>query len=237
MFRYVASGQSSTHEIKFLVGEEFVVPTEASYSLYRNDGTVVEGIENEPMTLGSFSTSAIITIPALANTQENPVDIRYLQVFYTYEGNKYDKVWFYQLRDTIFFPLDPDEVRAVLGSDVPDNYIDILGAYDQVKNDTTTNLDNILTGGSVLLPALIDAVKYKAAINASTSLETSIMQMEQADNTLYRRFEKIDFGAIRAELNARYSSALDRLNGTNVTNLTAPLYSTMAVGTDPVTGQ
>lgn len=238
MAKYVESTKGSSHRIDFIVDGEFVVPSAATYTLRKNDGTVVGGLEDETITLTSTSTSTVISVSGANNTATLPYELRYLEVAFTYGGAVYRSDIVYNLRTSIRFPLSVTDVEAVLGTSVPDGYIDILSAYDLVQLDAPeVNLGNILSGGTVLLPSLIEAVKYKAALDVAISIQNSMMQMEQADNTLYRRFEEIDFEGLRKQLSMRYSAALDKLLGVTSSNLTTPLYSTLAQGTDAVTGQ
>jgi len=238
MVKYVESTKASSHRINFIVDGEFVVPSVATYTLRKNDGTVVSSLEDVTITLTDASTSAVISVAGSANTATLPYELRYLEVSFTYEGAVYRSDLVYNLRTSIRFPVSHSDVEAVLGTSVPEGYIDILSAYDLVQLDAPEiNLGNILSGGTVLLPSLIEAVKYKAALDVAVSIQNSMMQMEQADNTLYRRFEEIDFEGLRKQLSLRYSNALDKLLGVTSSNLTTPLYSTLAQGTDALTGQ
>lgn len=237
MSKYVTAGSASVHHVDFLVGGELVVPTSASYTLTKNDGTALQ--TNSPLTVTSTTTGVDITISSGNNTVSLPNEVRYLSVKFVYGGTTYTIDQYYLLRSNTRFPLSPDDVRAVLGlqsSELDDSNIDILRAYDLVQSDVEdVDLAAVLSGGTALLPTLIEAVKIKAAMVSTVGIEASMFQMEQADNTLYKRFASVDFNAIRGDLSGRYSQLLALLADEDTT-AGAVTISQLAFGTDPVTG-
>lgn len=237
MPKYVANGTKSTHRFTFLVDGEPVVPFSANYTLLDNAKNVVGGLDEEDILLNTYSTSYVINIDAEDNETALPNGVRYLNVKFMYDDIEYSLNQYYLLRDDVDFPLSPSEVAAVMGVTVPDDYIDILHAYDLVQADvgSTVDLSLILQDGTELLPTLIDAVKYKAAILTSGGIENSMFQMEQSDNTLYKRFEKIDFMGLKNNLVALYNQALNLLLGKTDGGST-PTYSIIAQGPDAITG-
>lgn len=239
MAKYVAINTAYTYHVDFMVDGELVAPTSATIKITNNAGSVVGSFNNANITLSEGDVGANILIPQTDNQVTLPNEIRYIEVKFVFDGVTYTINDFYFLKEDVRFPLSPTDVLFVLGmtgADVDASMIDILSAYNSVKSDVgdLANLDAILEGGTSLLPTLIDAVKYKAAMQVSVGAQNSLMQMEQADNTLYRRFMEIDFAAIDAKVAGLYSDALYLLQGSPISS--APVISLMVVGTDPVTG-
>jgi len=239
MAKYVASNTSYNVRVEFKVDGEYVeIASDATYTLRDNAGAVVDGLSEEPIVGSSGRMFTVISIPSSANVKSLANEVRYLEVQYSYEGSDYTYETYYFIRDSMRFPLSPNDVRIVLGAmSVDDEYIDIFDAYRQVQDDAPdVNLEAILTGGGVLFSVLLDAVKYKAALLAGIGVQASMFQMEQADNTMYKRFDNVDFAGQAASIADLYAIALRRLTGVNSATSTYPL-STIALGTDPVTGQ
>lgn len=236
MAKYAENNKAYKYKVTFTVDGELIAPTTATYTLRDNEGLIVESLEEIPLV--NISTTNTIQIPAEANIVTKTVELRYVTIEFTYLNNSYTLEDYYYIRaNNLRIPVTPQEVQTVLGQDIPLDHIDIYEAYGLVQVDAVNvDLDNIITSGSELLPYLSAAVKYRAAMTASLSIETTMMQMEQADNTLYRRFEKVDFPSMREQLSLMYATALARLTGVTDGGVTQ-LYSTIAVGTDPVTGQ
>lgn len=239
MSKYVVDGNAHTLRFDFLVEGQAVEPTSAKYNVLKNDNTVVTSLSNQVITLSPGKTYANISVPGASNEATLVNELRYVNVEFIYQGKTYHTSQYYFLVENVNFPLSPDDVRAVLGvsaAEVPDSYIDILGAYNQVKAMVEVNTDTILQTGSALLPTLVQAVKYRAALTNAITIETSMFQSEQADNTMYTRFQKIDFAGLRNELLSRYNEALLKLDQIVDGGTGTVVYAIVAVGTDPVTG-
>lgn len=238
MSKYVVSGKAVSIRFDFLVEGQAVIPSSATYSVLKNDLTVVSGLNNQSLALAPDTNYVNVTVPDVANVSTLLNEVRYINVDFIYQGKTYNLSKHYFLVPAINFPLSAGEVRAVLGvseTEVPDEFIDILSAYEEIKTSVSLNVSTILTTGSSLLPTLIKAVKYKAALNCSIAIETLVMQSEQADNTLYLRFQKIDFAAMRQEILARLNESTRKLDNI-LDGGTTQIYGIVAVGTDPVTG-
>lgn len=238
--KYVKIGSDYTHQVQFLVGGEFVIPDQnlATVTITNNAGTVVGDFNAKEFSIPEGTSGLSIPITSLDNQNTLQNEVRYVDVDFVYNGAKQTISDFYLLRDIVKFPLSPIDVLNVLGlgNDLSSDQVDILAAYDSVKVDADpTNLDNILTGGGPILPYLINAVKYKAAMSLSVGAQNSIMQMEQSDNTLYRRFMEIDFDTIDAKIASLYQEALYKLLGSQAREAVA--ISQMFQGVDPVTGE
>ena len=240
MPKYVAANSPYVHHIDFMAGGELVAPSSATVTIKDNTGAIVGDFDAKTITLAEGQTSANILIPALDNVASLEYEVRYIQVVYTVNDLIYTSTKFYVLRDNVFFPLTADEVLASIGmmsGEFPEDQIDILSAYYSVQVDVGTEIDlnDILTGGTELLPILIEAVKLKAASLILVGAQNSMMQMEQADNTLYRRFMEVDFDGMGGKLSGRYGVLLSMLLGTTLgTGIT---FSATFQGADAVTGE
>lgn len=237
--KYAADGQTYVYHVDFHVNGELVHPSAASYTVRDNAGAIVNSLEDETITLGATDTGANITLNGTTNTGTLPNELRYIEVSFVYAAATYSAVDFYMLRANMRFPLKPDEVKAAVGlgsQEYPDDQIDIFNAFFLVQSEVTdVNLTTVLETGSANLPHLINAVKYKAALLLVPALQSATMQMEQADNTLYKRFMEIDFDSIAAGLAGLYSQAVNSLRGLQEPAI--PVLSLLAQGTDPLTGE
>ena len=240
MAKYVAINKASVQHVDFLVNGELVAPTSATLTITNNTGAIIGSWDEAPLTLPADATGVNIAISASDNQVTLANEVRYLDVEFVYEGITYSTQDFYILRTNIKFPLSSSDILTVLGmsdGDIPSDQIDILSAFMEVQADVGQEVDlsAILASGSALLPALINAVKYKAASYISIGAQNSLMQMEQADNTLYRRFEKIEWGTIDDKISKLYAAALFLLMGS--TESEGYALSGIYTGVDPVTGE
>lgn len=240
MAKYVPIGSDYTHHVDFIVNGELVVPTTANVTVTNNAGSVVGSMNEQTITLQQGQTGADILIAAADNAVTLENELRYIIVTFTLGSSVYIIRDFYFLKENTQFPLDPADVLSVLGmttGDIAADQVDILSAYQMVKDDAGEDVDTdaILATGSALMPYLILAVKYKAASFLSVGSQNSIMQMEQADNTLYKRFMEIDWDRIDRDISGLYANALWKLQGSPVTG--SQTYSLMIAGTDAVTGE
>lgn len=238
MTKYVQVSKAHAYKINFVVDGEPVTPSSAKFTLTRNDGTVMGGFDETALTIAAGATSYTVAIPGSANAATLDSELRYCVTEFTYNSRTYILRDFYFLRDTLNFPLTEEQVRAALGlssTELPDESIDIIRAYEQVQLDVPdTDLSNILEGGTELLPVLVEAVTYKAALQSASVMQSSMLQMEQADNTLYRRFEEIDFDGIFKRLEKAYSLAVLRLTGATATSEVT--LAIVTADTDNITG-
>jgi len=240
--RYVAASKPYTQHIDFIVNGELVTPTSATLTITRNDGSIVGSYDAATLTIPPSATSVDVTISGTDNGMTLPYEVRYIAVDFIYNGHVYYTTDVYQLRTQTNFPLDPQTIRNLLGvteSEIPDSAFDIIGSYQQVQADVPgVNLDLILEGGTALFPVLVNAVALRAAMDQGTTIQNNMFQMEQADNTLYRRFENIDFDELRNSLSARYYLLLRQLLGEDTsTGGVAPTLLSVVTGADPVTGE
>lgn len=238
MAKYALGGAAYTFHVDFKVNGEPVVPTAAKYTLRNNAETVVASLQDITITLGSGNSYADFVIPSGGNAMTLTNNVRYIDITFTSGGIDYVISDYYILLDSIRFPLSSTEIRSILGvseTELPEQYIDILDAYRLVQDDAPDiNTDTILTTGTSLLPTLIEAVKYKAALVCIVGVQNFTFQMEQADNTLYKRFASVDFKSMQNDIALKYAQALRKLNGVE-TATDYPL-AVVSTPTDKITG-
>ena len=234
MANYVQAGADYSYRVSFTVDGEFVTPETASISVQKSNGTFAGGVQDEALETGQ--TSVYFKIPSAANIRTQPYELRYVSVQFTYQGVEHLYQDVYTLRDSVLMPVTKNDVRAIVSmttTELPDDNIDIFMAYGQVDDDMGGLLASTLNAGSLLTPHAQRALTARAALNSCTMIDMMWYQSEQADNTLYSRFAKVDFEAMLARLAGIYTEALGLANaGSSInTNL-----FTVFTDTDPVTG-
>lgn len=239
MPKYVQAGTIYPYHVVFEVDGELVSPTSATITLTDNAGSVVQSINNSAITIAANSTDAIYNIPANANAKTLNSELRFVEIKFVYGGVTYTIRDNYEIKPSLQQLILPQEVRDYLSlvkSELPDSAIDLFNSYNELDADVAVDIGNIISSGSALLPYVRKAWLAKTAINCSHLLELRVMQSEQSDNTVYKRFADTDFQAIRDRLQLDYNNAIrgieevDRLGGTSVTGFL------VVTGTDPVTG-
>lgn len=236
MAKYAQAGADLNYRIDFAVDGELVVPTSATISLQKPDGTYL--LTDAAVTLVSGQTFAYHTIGAVNNTKTLAYELRYVTVKFVFGGRTYTQTDVYSLQDSMLLPVTRDEVRslvAMTSAELPDSQIDLVYAYGQVVTDVgeEVNVGNLLSGGSALTPSIQQAIRIKAALNSCLMLELMVYQSEQADNTIYNRFTNFDFEALFARLTGLYGEALMAIAETVEAT---PQRFVVVTDTDPVTG-
>ena len=115
--------------------------------------------------------------------------------------------------------------------------IDLVKAYHDIQLEEQlegVDVDTILEGGTSNVKNVIEAIKYRAALNIIPAIELLAIQSIQADNVNLRRFEKVDFQNMRDTLYGLYTIYISGIAEANDVSLT---YARTSVGTDAVTGQ
>lgn len=237
---YVGINTPYNYKANFVVEGRAVTPTSATITLKNNTGAVVGGIEDEPLVIDTDATYSIFTVGASDNVPTLDYEIRTFTINFEYEGKDYVFNESYILRQIYFTAVTPDDVRALVGmssDELPDASIDINGAYERVKAAVTgASLDNIFSSGSALISTARLAIMLAAALYGMKAFELSVMQSEQADNTLYKRFNSMDFTGIVDRLERDLAIAIATLNGVALGATDVVTVFQVATGTDPVTG-
>lgn len=239
MPQYVENNTIYNYKVDYKVDGEFVTPSSASITLTKNDGTVVGGVNDTALNIGAGATHSVYSFSGANNTATLVYELRYVTVKFVYNSKTYYVRDFYTIRSNLRLPVTPDDVRTLVGmteSELSDEQIDLFKAYSQLQADVTeANLDTILSSGSALIPQVQLGIQAAAALNALIMIETMLLQSEQADNTIYKRFSKVDFESALKRLEDTYNAVVLQLNGV-VTGEQITVTSFLVVtGTDPVT--
>ena len=219
MPKYITTNKDYSYKVDFIVDGEYISPSSANITLTKNDSTVVGGINQTALTIAANATSATYLISASNNVKTLDTEIRYITINFVYNAKPYTIKDFYQVVAALDIPVSTRDVKNIIGlsdKELPDEMIDIYIAFNDVTADTESagvDTTSILTTGSSLLPTLQEAVKFKAAINSLLGIETLVLQSEQADNAIYKRFSTIDFNEILNRLNNKYNSTILKLSG------------------------
>ena len=234
--KYVQTNSDFPYRVNYMVNGEPVIPSSAKISVLDQSGGYPGNIVEA--TLDVTSTGTTYVILSSANQRNSDYDIRYIVVQFTYNSVVYTMQDMYALQDSMRLPVTPNDVRALLSmnsTELPDESIDLFSAYAQFQNDlgTDVNLTTLLNSGSALIPNIMRGIAAYAALNSTVAIELMLYQSEQADNTLYTRFAKLDFESILARLRGLIADALGEVGATTITDITIFRVFT---DTDPVTG-
>lgn len=238
MPRYVPKGSPHSITYQFEVGGQLVTPDPGSVrvSLFDNSGTPVGDWDEKAVTVTAPASKVQLNFSGADNTTFLEVGIRTVRIDFYYSGGFYSDRIDYLLTDDAPLPVSDSEVVAVLGllvSDVPPDMIDVAMAVDTLERAYPIDVRAIVAAGTKLTLPLLRAVKLQAALTLSVTLENWVMQMEQADNALYRRFEEIDFSTMRESLKAELAALMQTVTG----NAPAvPVLGILTTETDVITG-
>lgn len=235
MTKYAQSNKAFNYKVDFIVDGELVTPTSASITVLKNDGSATS-VTDAALTINSDATSAVYTIGASDNQNTLPQTLRFITVKFVYNGVTYTVNDVYLLRDSLLIPVSPNDVRALVSmtsAELPDENIDLFFAYSQLDTDIDGNLDDLISNGSAFIPQIQKALAARAAFNSCQMIELMLYQSEQADNTLYKRFSKIDFAAMLARLESLYNDSIGLILEAETG---IPTIFLAVTGTDPVTG-
>lgn len=238
MPRYISKGQAYTMTYRFEVGGQLVTPDTNSVkvSLFDNVGDVVGDWDQKIVPVTTPASKVDLQFSAADNTTPLVIGVRTVFIEFFYNGAYHSDTAAYLLRDDVNFPLTEAEVAAAIGltlEDLPPGMIDIQAAIDMLNQRYSLNIRGIVSSGSALTAVAIRAVQLQAAMSVVYNVQTSMMQSEQADNSLYRRFENIDFQGMFDNLAGELAAAIALLRGTPTAS---PTLAARSVETDAVTG-
>jgi hypothetical protein len=186
-----------SHIVEFASG----TPTGAfSYSLYDDDGNIVNSLENINVPLSPGDISARIDIPAEANIVTKPLfEIRLLTWTYPVASGTINGSLRYTIQKDIPFPATPEGVRQLLGvtdKEIPDDRIDLLGAYIAFSErfvDPDTALAPFAIAGDVESYKITRAIEALAALEILPTLQVSLAARLDSGTDSYQRWNKVDW--------------------------------------------
>ena len=235
MTKYGQIGSAFNYIANFIVNGELVTPSSATITVQKNDGGATS-VTDVALPISADSTSVIYQIPSSVNSATLPQEIRFITIKFVYQGAHYTINDVYLLRNSLLIPVTKDAVRALVTltpSELPDDNIDLYYAYSQLDNALGNTLGSLISNGSIFLPNIQKALAARAALDSCKLIELMVYQSEQADNTIYKRFSKIDFESMMARLEAMYSEAIVEISEED---LSVPTLFIISSGTDALTG-
>ena len=176
-----------------------------SYSLLDDDGNPVAGIQNVTINPDPGAVSVLIQIPVQANTLTKPLfEGRTIAWNYVTALGVVNGSYAYTIQKRVPFPTTNEGVRIKLGIDVsemPDNRIDLLGAYVTFKDTfANTDVDSYALAGDSMALKITNAIEALAALKLLPSLQISLAKRLTSGTNEYERFSKIDWELMRADL-------------------------------------
>lgn len=238
--KYVKTSSDVTLYYDFIVDSEFVIPdfNTIFYTLYDNEGLPVPGYINvQPDGSPVEDTGISIIIESDGNLKTHDYELRTLTISFKYNNKPYTIEDSYQIVDRITFPITKDSIRSIIGlssSEWSDDDIDIIGSANDLQISTNINIDQILSTGGSNTRSLLQLIRLRTVFNILPTIELIALQSEQADNTVAKRFNNIDFDALRARLQAEYDGLLEDFEGAVPYSVVSFIVFT---DTDPVTGE
>lgn len=241
MLRFIKDDEAII-PVDFIQDGDFVVPDIGSvtYSVRDNLGNLVAGHTNIPVVTDETTTRISIHLPASVNGMDAAKDVenRAVIIRYTVSGYPFQVLVKYRLTKWLNLLVTEEDVRAQLGVTVfelPDDHVDIVNAYLEVKSDLSgsKNLDQILVEGTRRTYRANRAVVYRAALEALPSLQLRVLLKEQSDTVSMQRLGDIDLERLRRETARLYSATLAAIRGESE-GILSLLLSPLPL--DPVTG-
>ena len=210
-----------------------------SYSLLDDDGNPVAGIQNVSVTPGTGAVSVLIQIPTQANTLSKPLfEGRTIVWNYVTALGVVNGSYAYTIQKRVPFPATNEGVRTKLGidlSEMPDNRIDLLGAYVAFKDTfTVVDIDTYALMGNSMSLKITNAIEAIAALKLLPSLQISLAKKLTSGTNEYERFAKIDWEMIQADLEQLVYDTTVLIDPELVYN--SGTVFALAVRTDPYTG-
>ena len=227
-----------THIVEFASG----APTGAfSYSLYDDEGNIVDGIEDIVVSLGIGTISARIDIPAISNTVSKPLfETRTITWTYPTASGTVNGSISYVIQKAIPFPATPEGVRQLLGvtdAEIPDDRIDLLGAYLKFRepfSDPDTSLVPFYISGDEDAYKITRAIEALAALEVLPTLQIALASRFDSGTNSYERWNKIDWDGIAEKLMGYVQAAIVIVEPT-LEFAISPIF-VLSTRTDPLTG-
>lgn len=216
---------------------EPVVPEESSVSYTLRDaaGTVVANLEDVPLDVES--TDHHLVLPAEAASVSSPPEGRYLEVMWLKGVDLQTINIAYWLTNFVPLTVEARDVRNELGlshTELPDDDIDLIQAYEELKGEYGTEFSSALTGGGLLALQANQMVALKAALNTAGSLRMRALQSARSDDTAFSRFSDTEVEKVVQALKARLLEIKAAVISS--TSSTPPTLQVFSTPTDPITG-
>lgn len=218
--------------IDYLVGDQFVVPTSATYSVRKSDGTVLATGQ-----MPAAATNEALVVAAANNglTGGNEFEQRFITIIFVYAGQTYQDSKAYGIFSFVPLTATPQDVRREIGldlSELPDNEIDIPQAYFVLSSIHGTTFTDAFTSSDIKAISANRAVALQAAIDIVESLPLRTFSMMRSEDSQVERFSGIDFDKLASNLKSKLSNELEVAKNTTVTQ---PTIFDVSTPTDVIT--
>lgn len=228
------ANEDVTVVIDYMVDGDFVIPSEASYTLRSHNGLAVGSGVLTPTT-----TTATILVPAAANAIDSAslFENRFVLLKFTHNGKPYTLVKPYKLTNFVPMTATPDDVRRLTGlmlNELPDNDIDLNAAYFQLFDTYGTNFSNQLVATDFRGRQSNEAIALQAAIDIASSFPFRVPVSAGSEDAKFARVAKLDFAEMERELRRRLQQNLTQVIST-ISETSVGIFS-VSSPTDPYTG-
>ena len=228
------AGENVTLNFDFKVDGEFVVPSSASW-IFRLHNGVQDGVST-PLT--GLTTSASIEILASRNqlTVGSLYENRFVLVNFIHNGRSHTLVQTYKLASFVPITAVPGEVRRLTGlveGELPDQDIDLMGAYFKLFDAYGTDFSNQLVATTYKNRLANEAIALQAAIDVAISFPLRVPQSVKSEDSQFIRTSSIDWAALEYGLRRQLQ---ENLTAVISVEETLPEVFSVATPTDPVTG-
>lgn len=193
--------------IDYMVGDQYVLPTSATYSIRSYDGSeLVSG------SLPAASTSEPLLIGAVHNgLNGNDFELRFVAVFFSYNNQTYHHFDSYGIFSFIPLSVTEQDVRREIGldrSELLDEEIDLVQAYFTLVSLHSTSFTDAFNAGGVRSLSANRAVAIQAAIDVADSLPLRTFSMMRSEDAEMQRFAGMDFEALAIALRTKLTTEL-----------------------------
>lgn len=236
--QWCESDQDFDLSISFLVDGEFVAPTVATLTVRDGAGVPIPALTSVALPTGLTTVSHSILGSYNSITNGGEFEDRWVEVKFTADGVNRSQFERYRIAPFLPTTVTAQTVREVLGlsgQELPDDAVDIFGAYLALKQDYSAIFPTALTAGDHTTDAANRAIALKAALDLTSSLVFRVAIKIKAEDTSVDRMSEFDVDQIARNLEHELTRVLNVASG--VTSNTTKTILSLATPTDVITGE
>jgi hypothetical protein len=234
---WLEAGSDVTLIIDYMVDGVPVIPDSAAFVVRDHGGLTVHSA-----LLPAMTNSEALTVPAVYNSLVvgTVFENRFVLVSFLHEGATYQQRLSYRLHTFIPLTATAQSVRSELGldpSELADADVDLVGAYVTLAASVGQSFINAFVSLGTTSLAANQAVVLQAALNVADSLALRTGASVRSEDHVFTRFDKIDFQALRNNLETKLAKTLDQAVAAVVSvGFNSNLF-VLSQPTDVITGQ
>jgi hypothetical protein len=214
-------GKAHSVRFDFMDDGEYVVPTIGSvtYTIYNNAGVAISGQTAVAVTTLADTNYISLAIPSSVQTLDSAKSFEQRTVFidYTVAGKSQTQEKHYFVTNRLNVRVTPRDVISYLSikdGEIFEDEVQITPAYFTVRDTLGSAVfDAALSSGDMTQLRVNEAVKLQAAMYFLTTLELRALRKAGGDGASFNRFEKIDFKAMRVNIQQELATALNDVGG------------------------